>query len=254
MGFWPPLRGEGYNQLERFTLNALTATYTDRGRLYGSLTSSEVRLYSDVDRTNLVAVGDHAQPSTWTKVELFSNEGTPSGINGSCYLRYVTPSSSWEVWPILTTDTELKAERIDIERYPHTDAASTFLVQHIRTREDFVRLMLTRLPPVPNRERAVTGTQRGDIATPWRVNSIGDYELVRLQNVESYRQWAIHHCLAMIFKTVNRVVPNEETQLQVIEEETALASAAWSETIPLLDFDDDKDADAEAPRFKVSRG
>lgn len=254
MGFWPPIRGEGANQLERVALSGATSSNTDKGRVYISVAAAFVYVYAAYERTTAIASGAHLQPSTWTKITL-ADTGS-YGLTGSIYLKYSAASATIEAFPFLATDDELAAERIDIGRYPKTGGTpTTFAIQHQKTREDFVRLMLSRIPPVlGNRSATGGGTLRGVTSGPWRVNSIGDFELVRLQNVESYRQWAIHHTLAMIFRTVNRLIPNEDTQLRVIEEETALASAAWAETLPLFDEDSDLDADTQAKRFRISRG
>lgn len=259
MPFYPPIRGDGSNQVERFVLAGVTATYSLRGKLFGSLTATTVKLYRDVERASgdEVATGTHASPTTWTKISLTAVN--TSGITGSVYVKFTAADATWEVYALLNTDSELAVERIDIDRYPKTAAASTFEAQHKKAVEDFVRLMQQRVSPQPG--RAITGgggspllgTLRGDVSSPWRVNSVGDYELVRLQNVDAYRQWALHHTLAMIFRTVNRLVPDNETQLRVIEEETELASKAWAETIPLIDADDDMDADREVLRFRIAR-
>lgn len=258
MGFWPPLRGEGHNQLERFAFTGMTSANTDRGRGYVSVTATTVDIYSDYERTLLVASGSHSQPTTWTKVTLAT--ANTSGLSGSCYLKYVALTSIVEVFIILATDDDLAAERIDINRYPKTGGTpTTFAIQHVKIREDFVRIMLSRIPPVLAGRGSLapgfaSGSLRGSYSAPWRINSIGDFELVRLQNVESYGEWAIHATLAVIFRTVNRLIPNEDTQLRMVEEEAALASAAWAETIPLFDDDDDLDADRQSKRFRVSRG
>lgn len=254
MPYWPPTRGLAKNQLERFTLTGMTAANTDRGRLHGDLTATTIDLYRDVSRdaADKVASGAHAQPSTWTKITLAA--ANDSGLSGSCWVKYDSADATWEVYPMLATDTELDSVCIGLTSLYPKGGGSTFVAQHVKAREDFVRLMQQRVPPTASRAGRITGVRRGDTAGPWRVNSVGDYELVRLANVEAFSEWAIHWTIAMIVRQANRLTPDLETQLRAIEEEEELAERAWSQTIPLIDADDDMDADTEVRRRRISRG
>jgi hypothetical protein len=252
---WPPTRGDQLNQLERFTLTGLTATYTFRGMLFVSIAATTVKLYRDIDRggSDEVASGTHAAPTDWTKVTLAAVNA--SGITGSCYIKYSAVDAAIEVWPAFNTDTELQALNINIADWPATEGTS-FATQHQKAAEDFVRLMRQKIPPTPQRilgRSATLGTSRGDLSSIWRVNSVGDYEMVRLQNLDDYREWALHHVNALIYASPNRILPEEE-QAALRDQEKQAAAEAFAEVIPLVDWDADLDADEELPRFRISRG
>jgi hypothetical protein len=252
MAYWPPIRGDGLNQVERLTLAGLTASNTDRGKLYGDLTATTVDLYKDVSRgaSDKVASGAHLAPSSWTKITL--TESNTSGVSGSIWVKYNSADALWEVYPILATDTELEIAVIDFQRYPKQSAGTTHFNQHKRTREEFVRKMLQHLPPKPNAQLLVSGVSRGSRIGPWIVNSVGDFELKYLHNVEDYREWAIHFTIHHIARTVNHALVDTD-QIRAIEDALDLADKAWAEVIPLYDDDADMDADREELRGRISR-
>lgn len=249
---WPPTRGDNKGQLERFTLTGITASYSDRGMFYVSITASAINVYKDVDRAvgDLVATGSHSTPTSWTKITLSQNGS--SGVSGSVYLLYQEADATIEVWPTFNTDTELGVAAVSISSYPKS-SGTTFLDQHAKTMEDFVRLLRQRIPPQPGSLRA-SGTRRLDTAGPWRVNSVGDYECVRLQNLIDYREWALHRTLELIYRSPKLKLLGDETQLSLINEEAEMASAAWAAVLPLVDADLDLDADREVKRFRLGRG
>lgn len=253
MAHYPPTRGDGKAQLERFVLTGITASYSFRGMLFGDLTATTVDLYRDVSRASgdKVATGTHAAPTSWTKVTL--SQSNSSGISGSCWVKYSEADALWEVYPTFCTDTEIAVIQYDITRW--LSARTNFYDIHKRVMEEFVRLMRQRIPPryfeahVPG---APSGLDRGDTYLPWRKNSVGDLELVGIHNLEDYRAWAEYKALDYIFR-LGRTIP-EDTQLQVMEDVEERANAAWAETIPQFDADQNMSADSEHKRWKISRG
>mgnify|MGYP001561894046 FL=1 len=97
------------------------------------------------------------------------------------------------------------------------------------------------------------GTRKSDSSDIWVVNSIGDYELKRLANVAAYREFALHWTLAMIFRQAN-FLQDDETQLRITAEEDKIAADAFGEIVPLVDWDQDLDADVELLPYRVARG
>ena len=260
MPHWPPTRGDQLNQIERASIGGITSANSFRGMLFGKLDVTNVSLYSDQDRTQLVAQGAHGQVApagAFAAVTLTAMNGSGltkegGGSGPVIRVKYQAPDSDWEVWPTLATDAELLVVNVDVTRLPKS-SGTTYEPQHQKAREDFVRLMRQRFPPSPGANNRIAGTRRGDIDGVWRVNSVGDYELCRLQNLEDYREWAIHHTIAMLARTINKVLPHD-VQLRLIEDADGLAEAAFDETRPQVDAEQDLDSDGEMMRFQVMRG
>lgn len=253
--FWPPTRGDSANQTERWTFSTgITASNSDRGAFHCKVTATALELYEDAALSSKVAEasGGHGAPSTRTVKTLTAVNSSGLGDIKVDFL-YVQADSVIEVYPTLATDTELEAEVLDFSRWPKQSGETTFLVQHKKTVEDFVRKMQQKFSPVGAKAQSITGTRTGDMANMWVLNGRGDYELKRLQNVVAYREWALHRTIARIARTVNRVL-GEDMQLQMIEEHEKMAEAAFAEIFPLVDFDADLDADVEVPRFRFLRG
>src|SRR3990167_1005090 len=126
MPYYPPIRGDASNQIERLTLIGLLASNTDKGKLYGDLTATTVDLYESIDRASgyKVATGSHSAPTTWTKITL--SQANSSGVSGSIWVKYTAADAIWEVYPLLATDTELEVAVIDFGRYPKQSGESTF--------------------------------------------------------------------------------------------------------------------------------
>ena len=251
MSAWPPIRGDAKNQLERFTLAGVTGTWSDRGKLYGAITATKVELYKDQDHGTLVADGLHSSGADFAKVTLAVSGG--SGISGTCYIDYQEADSEWVVYPLLAVDEDINSAYIDFTRWPKEAGETTREKQHIRTRQEFVRLMRNRIPPSPGADYIATGIVRGARLGPWLVNSKGDFELKYLHNVEDYREWAIQYTAFHTMRTVSPVLEDVD-QVRMVEGAQALADKAWSEVIPLYDDDADMDADREGQRHKISRG
>lgn len=253
--FWPPTRGDSHNQTERWNITGVTAANSDRGCLYPKITDTALELYKDreLGASDLVAQvsGGHGASGAWAKKTL--TEANTSGIAGSLGFRYIAADSGLEVYPLLTTDTELDAMYIGATSIYPKNGAATFFTQHRRTREEFVNLMQQRHPPAPAALRSLAGTRRGDTSDMWVVNSTGDYEIKKLQNVVAWRTWAVHFVMAMIARQPNRSL-DEDTQLRAITDADEAAKNAWAEIRPLVDFDQDMDADVEIPRYRVYRG
>lgn len=256
--FWPPTRGDNLNQVERIVLTGITSSNSDKGKHYLNLTATVLEVYKDRELTSKVAEvsGGHLGPTTWTKATLTATNG--SGLSGSIYFRYLGTDASIEVFATLCTDAEMDVAFIDFARWPKQTGQSTFENQHQKTREDFVRKLRQKVPPVPRRGFSIGGlvdqTVRGDVSSIWRVNSIGDYELARLQNVADYIEWARHYTFAGIARTANRILKGGEEQLELITDEEAAAEAAFAEIVPLVDADQDYDADDEVNPFHIARG
>lgn len=250
MSFWPPIRGDGLNQLERFTLAGVTGTYSDHGKLYGKITATKVELYKDQDRASLVADGLHNSGADFAKVTLAASGS--SGISGTCYIDYQEADSIWEVHAFLAVDEDLNSAYIDFGRWPKETGETTREKQHIRTQREFVRLMRQLVPPKPSAQILVSGIARGSRVGPWVVNSKGDFELKYLHNVEDYREWAIHFTAWHAMRTVSPIMRDSD-QLQMPEDARELADKAWAEVIPLYDDDADMDADREQQKNTISR-
>lgn len=81
-----------YSQLSGITLNGVTDDYSDSGKLYGTLIYSTVytlNLYSDEERTQLVASGNRNTSSGSITISQSNN----SGISGSVTLAYTQDDS-----------------------------------------------------------------------------------------------------------------------------------------------------------------
>lgn len=262
MAHFPPTRGDANAQLERFSFpSGITASNTYRGMLFGEITATLIKLYKDPARgaSSLVLQGTHGQTlastnTTYSSVTLTAQNS--SGIaDSTVYFCGKAATDDWEVWPSLTTDTELDNMAISFSTL-YRQGTTTFYTQHKEVMEEFVHLMRQRVPPMPGRdlERNI-GTRRNDLANVWRVNSVGDYELVRLQNVDDYaRGWARWKAIEYILNSATRLLPDEETQLRYIADAREQAQQGWARIVPLVDEDHDLDADAEVRRFKIRRG
>jgi hypothetical protein len=255
---WPPSRGDGLNQCERWTLDGVAASNTDRGRLFVEITATTLKLFKDrgLGAADQVAevTGGHGASSTRTKKALVAVN--TSGITGSVYFSYQGEDAVLEVYPILATDSELATEVIDFARWPKESGETTFENQHTRTREEFVQKMFDAYPPQANRLYAggsATGTRSADSSELWVVNDVGDYELKKLQNPWSWKTWAIHHTIAKIVRTTNRVLEDTD-QLEMQTDHAELATAAFAAVTAHVDGDFDLDADTPLKRYKVSRG
>ena len=252
--FWPPVRGDASNQTERWALAGVTASNSDQGRLFAVLTATTLILYSDRDLTASVAEvsGGHGAPSTWTRKSLVALNA--SGVTGSVYLKYSAADAIIEIYALLATDAELSVLVPGFDKWPYQTGQTTFENQHKKTREDFIGKLLLTQPPLAGGRRTAAAVAAGsDAGTIWRVNSIGDFEVRRLQNVWSYRNWALWYTMAMICRQ-NRYVLEEADQIALLDEAEENAEKAWSEAQVLIDAGEDLDADEEIPRYTVSRG
>lgn len=249
---WPPSRGDNLNQCERWTLNGVTATYSDRGRLHVEITATTLILYKGADLATADKVaevtGGHGAPSTRTKKTLAALN--TSGITGSVWFKYAGADAVLEVYPILATDTEMAQNILDFGRWPVQPGQTTFENQHIQTREDFIERMLEAFPP-SSRNYAPGGTHRGDSADLWVMNDAGDWELKKLSNVWSYRKFAIHHCMAKI-ATTSRVMEGAD-QIELLQDHQALADKAFATVKPMVDHDQDMDPDVELNPYRIYR-
>ena len=248
--FWPPVRGDDKNQTERWTLAGVIASNSDQGRLFCEITATTLILYKDRDLSSSVAEvsGGHGSPSTWTKKALVALN--TSGVTGSVYFKFDS-ADTVEVYALLATDAELEVLVPGFDKWPKQTGETTFEKQLKKTREDFVGKLLLTQPPLAGGRRSVGSVS--DSGTIWRVNSIGDFEVRRLQNVWSYRNWALWYTMAMICRQ-NRYVLLEADQIALLDEAEENAEKAWGETQALIDHGEDFDADEEILRYTVQRG
>jgi len=261
---YPPTRGDAKAQFERWDFSAATITNANsfRGMYFGKLTATAVELYSSqaarTTGTSPVATGNHGQTLSTSNTAFLIctlSAANASGLGSNSITVFVCAkeaSATWEVWPTFATDTQLARRRINVGMHPKQAGASTWLEQHFLACEDLVRMLRQKIPPIPG--MSWSRLANADARTPWRQNSVGDLELVGLQNLDDYRKVAEHLALAEIFRQTNRLVPDGDTQLRIIEEEDALAKEAFAEVIPLDDVDQNLTADRERKRFRVSRG
>lgn len=253
--FWPPLRGDNAGQVERVTLTGAAASNTDAGCVYFKVTATLLEVYEDIDLTSKVCevTAGHGSPTTFTKKTLA--EVNSSGLSGSVYFKYVEADSIIRCYPLLCTDTEIEVRYNGFgNRFPKTGGLATFFDQHVQARRDFVAKMQDAIPPMPQRRGNAQGVVKGQYAGPWRVNSVGDYELVRLQNIDRYcNLWAPHYAVSII-AALPMLVMEQADQVALLTDAGEAASKAWAGITPLIDADDDLDADEEQPRFEILRG
>jgi hypothetical protein len=252
-------------------VDGLRDEVSDRGALYPSFANAgaglvDIRIYSDRERTVLVAEG-LAQPITARVVA--SPTGTPSSrLTVSCMANSDQATAAVTIWVQLATLADIEEREDDAGAFFRGSAAicSYDVIGRACMRQLYLNVQA--LFPPPQRAGAplsLHGTssvqiagRRGlpDLDAPafWSLNGEGDWELVGLQNVSDFKEWAIAWSLGLIWK--RRAGSADDPMLRRSQLYFEEARDQWVLLPYLVDMDRDGTPEREVRRSPrvISRG
>jgi len=259
--------GDSGGQLEDWRLDGYGDQNTDRGVVYVKIETSgtavTVRLYSDEDRTNEVANGSG---TAGNRVTL--NAVGASGLSGSVVVNKAGSTSSIDLIVTLVTlnDLEEAVDRVQ-ELQLETYTENNFLSIQRKVMRSFYIKLLKIYPPSPNlgdplrfyRTRRPGPGKKGELEVYaeflWRRNGRSRFEMVGLQNVTDYKDWAITEATWRIWD--RRVEGGElDEKFQRVLQLKQQAKHEFSEVDPWIDVDRNRSADriAKTSSIRFERG
>ena len=232
---------------------------SDRGALYPSFAASGANVimsvYSDRERTQLVA--QSAASAIGARVT--ATPMNSSRLTVSCWVESNAASASVIIWVQLATLADVEEAEDDAAAFFQGTAAIYPFAIVGRACMRQLYLNVQALYPPPQRAGAPlslygTGPQvagkRGlpdrDATSFWSLNSEGDWELVGLQNIADFKEWAIAWSLGFIWK--RRAGGSDDQLLERAQGYFEDAVQQWG----LLPFLVDCDGDG-APERQVRR-
>lgn len=206
--------GDSGDVFSAWRVKGLTDENSDRGALYPSSVDDplgiRILVYSDYERTELVAEGAGALGSRVTAVEV-----ADSGLEVSVMIAAgASPATNNVVlWVQLATLADISEREDDARAFFTEDPPErNFDVVALATMRQFYLNVQALFPPPQRevdplalraeREQIAGGSGRPDSDGPdlWALNGEGDWELVGLQNVSDWKEWAILWSLSILWK------------------------------------------------------
>ena len=205
------------DQFDAWRIDGLTDNNSRRGRLYPNsapdVAGVKLSVFSDLARTILVAEGVGAINGRVT-----ATPQNNSQLTVSAFVRSATVTSEVVLYGALATEDDFRGRDDRINNFLNEDPPEVDFAE-IRTlvmRDFLLRVQEKFPPPIGLRDpltfpRSSGIQEAGRMGLPeinaihlWRLNSEDDWEIVGLQNVSDFREWAIQRSLGEIWERKGR--------------------------------------------------
>lgn len=245
--------------MEAWRVTGLNDANSDRGLLYVDAEDDgaggiRIKVFSDFDKTVLVAQGNGP---VGAGIRITATEQADSGLTVSVIKPDTSEITGIELWVQLATLADI-AEREDDARgfFLGDPPEVNFDVVALATMRKFYLGMQANFPPPqrtsaplafldssPTQKAGRRGLPDSDGIDLWALNVENDWELVGLQNVGDWKEWAILWSLHLIWK---RKAGGSEDPLFIRSESYKQeAKEAWRGVPVQVDIDHDKTPDRE---------